>query len=306
MKILITGGNGFIGSHFADRLIKNGDDVTLFDLEYTGNTGHMKCEKITGDITNMKNISDAVKGKDFIFHFAAVSRVVWGQQDPVKCINTNIIGTSNVLESVRNLNKNATVFLASSKEVYGNAQKMPVNETHPKNPISVYAASKLAAERFCIAYQKTFGINCVITRFSSVYGSERDRLGRVVPTFMLNALKGKPLNISTSGHMLDFTFIDDVVQGMFKTYKACGKKDISGEDFHFATGKGTSLEELAGTVLKICNSKSDVTVNDVSDYYSEGFVADLTKAKSLVGYEPKYKLCDGLKLLKTRLEENCL
>src|SRR3989304_2775681 len=137
MEILVTGGNGFIGSHFADKLIEVGEQVTLFDTEFTKNTELMDCEKVKGDVTDLKSLGDAVNDKDFIFHFAAVSRVVWGQQNPVKCINTNIIGTSNVLESVRNFNKAAVVFLASSKEVYGNAEKMPVSENHQKNPISV-------------------------------------------------------------------------------------------------------------------------------------------------------------------------
>lgn len=305
MSILITGGNGFIGSHFADKLIEIGEEVTLFDTEFGKNTEHMDCEKVNGDIIDIKSIGNAVKGKDFVFHFAAVSRVVWGQQDPVKCVDTNVIGTRNVLESIRNSNKNAVVFLASSKEVYGNAKKMPVSENHPKEPISVYAAAKLAAERLCIAYWKTFGIKCVITRFSSVYGSERDRMGRVTPTFMINALKNEPLVVRSS-QTSDFTFIDDVVQGIFKAYKTFGKKDLSGQDFHFATGKGTSVKELAGKILKLCNSGSKIEMDEEQDYYIENFVADLTKVRNIVGYEPQYALEEGLKIFKKRLEKKYL
>jgi len=304
MEILVTGGNGFIGSHFADKLIEVGEQVTLFDTEFTKNTELMDCEKVKGDVTDLKSLGDAIKDKDFIFHFAAVSRVIWGQQNPVACVNTNVIGTRNVLESIRTLNNSAVVFLASSKEVYGNAKKMPVSEDHPKDPISVYAATKLAAERLCIAYHKTFGVNYVITRFSSVYGSERDRLGRVAPTFMINALKKAPLVVMSS-QTSDFTFIDDVVQGVFKAYKAYDK-DLSGQDFHFATGKGTSVNELAETILKLCNSDSEIIAKEVKDYYIENFVANIDKAKTLLGYEPGYTLEEGLKILKKRLEENYL
>src|SRR3989338_3035167 len=196
MKVLITGGNGFIGSHLAEKLMEEGDDVVLFDNVFNGNSKGIKCRKITADIRDYAAVRGAVNGIDAVIHFAAVSRVAWGQERPRECIETNSVGTANVLEAVRDSGNSAYVFLGSSREVYGEPESLPVNETHPKNPISIYGISKLSGEKLALSYRKYFKTKIIIFRFSNVYGSARDLPERVVPNFVISAVKNKPLKIN--------------------------------------------------------------------------------------------------------------
>jgi len=294
MKILITGGNGFIGSHLADKLVERGDDVTLLDLVFNKNTGHLDCEKVVGDLRNSEDVLKVVKGKDAIIHLGAVSRVVWGQQDPYKCFQVNVGGTLNVLESVRKTGNKATVFMGSSREVYGDIKSIPVFESSPKNPKSIYGLSKFTGEGLFQSFRKYFGVKSVIFRFSNVYGSERDLLDRVTPKFILNALSNKPLALYGGKQIFDYTFIDDTVNGILL---ALGKADdIVGEDFHFVTGKGTSVEELAKKIVKLCKSDSKIIVEPEKTFDVTLFVGSLEKTSKILGYKPKVSLDEGLKI----------
>ncbi|TLZ91924.1 MAG: NAD-dependent epimerase/dehydratase family protein, partial [Methanobacteriota archaeon] len=175
-RVLITGGNGFIGSHLAERLVDRGDAVTLFDNHFDSNSRHLSCAKIRGDVRHYRTIREAVSRQDVVFHFAAVSRVAWGQTDPYNCWRTNQLGTVNVLEACRKAESNPILFYASSREVYGEPRYLPVDEGHPKMPLSVYGMTKLCAERACSSYADPslsgHTIKPVIFRFSNVYGSE--------------------------------------------------------------------------------------------------------------------------------------
>jgi UDP-glucose 4-epimerase len=242
IKVLITGGNGLIGSHLAERLIERGDTVSLFDLVFNSNTREIDCEKISGDVRDLDSVKKAIEGKDAVFHFAAVSRVEWGQQDPFNCWQTNVMGTVNVLEASRKARSKPNVYYASSREVYGDPQYFPVDEAHPKNPKSVYGSGKLCAENACQSYYSMLGVNVVVFRFSNVYGSERDRLERVIPKFMIKALRGEDISLNGGDQILDFTFIDDTVSGIVKAYEANG---FYGDNFHFVTGRGVSVRDLA-------------------------------------------------------------
>ncbi len=167
-RILITGGNGFIGSHLAEKLLARGDTVSLLDLKFNANTRFLDCEKIRGDIRDYQTVREAVDGKDAVINLAAVSRVAWGQQDPFNCWLTNQVGTINVLEASNKAASNPVLLEASSREVYGEPLYLPVNEGHPKRPKSVYGLTKLCAERACLSYSNSSGldpsVNHVIAR----------------------------------------------------------------------------------------------------------------------------------------------
>src|SRR5262249_42614365 len=152
LKVLVTGGNGFIGSHLAEKLTEQGDTVSLLDLRFNSNSEGLQCDRIRGDVRDYPTVRDAIDGKDAIFHFAAVSRVAWGQEDPLNCWLTNQLGTVNVLEACRKASSQPMLFYASSREVYGEPVSFPVREDHPKNPKSVYGVTKLCAENACRSY----------------------------------------------------------------------------------------------------------------------------------------------------------
>ena len=289
--------------------MERGDSVSLFDLTFNANTQDSSCDKIRGDVRDYSAVRKAVDGKDAVFHFAAVSRVVWGQQDPHTCWMTNTFGTVNVLEACRKVDSRPTLFYASSREVYGEPLYQPVDEGHPKNPRSVYGVSKLCAEKACLAYSDQFGldppVNRVIFRFSNVYGSERDLLDRVIPKFMIEALRGEDITLYGGEQILDFTFIDDTVAGILNAYVASldsnRAHNIFGEDFHFVTGRGVSVSELAKMIVDLVDSPSKII--PVSSYVFEvrKFIGDPEKSRKMLGFEAKVRLEDGLKILKERI-----
>ncbi|MBI5060812.1 MAG: GDP-mannose 4,6-dehydratase [Candidatus Aenigmarchaeota archaeon] len=288
-NILITGGNGLIGSHLAEKLTEH--NVTLFDIAFGKNTEHLKCKKITGDIKKFSDVKAAAHNQDYVVHLAAVSRVAWGQEDPLKCIETNVMGTSNVLEAIRATG--AYFFLGSSREVYGEPQYFPVDEKHPKNPISLYGVTKSTGENLALSYHKHFGARTIIFRFSNVYGSKRDLPQRVIPKFVNLALKNQDIILYGGDQILDFTFIDDVVGGIRLALKKADK--IVGEDFHFVNGKGTSVKELAELIVLLSGSKSRIVPEAPKNFDVKKFIGDTSKAKRMLGYEPTTGLKEGLK-----------
>ena len=302
---MVTGGNGLIGSRLAEHLVDRDDSVTAFDLTFNFNTKDLSCEKIRGDVRDYDAVRKAVDGKDAVFHLAAVSRVVWGQQDPLNCWRTNVMGTMNVLEACRKAEGKPVVFYASSREVYGEPQYLPVGEDHPKNPKSVYGVSKLCAENACFAYRNMFSdqrVDSVILRFSNVYGSERDQLDRVIPKFMIKALRGEEIDLYGGDQVLDFTFVDDVAAGIVKAYSSSlDSSDILGEDFHFVSGRGVSVTELAGMIVDSVDSSSKIIPMEPKDFDVRRFVGDPAKTRLKLGFEPQTKLEDGLKILKERI-----
>ena len=296
-----------IGSHLAEKLEDAGDSVALLDLKFTSNTQSLNCEKLHGDIRDYPTVRKAVDGKDAVFHFGAVSRVAWGQEDPFNCWLTNQMGTLNVLEACRKADSRPVLLEASSREVYGEPLYLPVNEDHPKNPKSVYGVTKLSAERACLSYSDESNlarpVNCVIMRFSNVYGSERDLPERVVPKFMNKALRGEDLALYGGEQILDFTFIDDTVSGIMKAYSASLKSDagIFGEAFHFVTGRGVSVSELARMIIDIVGSGSKIIHEPSNSFEVRKFIGDPSKAEKILGYKPTVNLEHGLRALMDRM-----
>jgi len=242
-----------------------------------------------------------------VFHFAAVSRVAWGQEDPFKCWQTNQLGTLNVLEACRKAQTRPVMFYASSREVYGEPIYLPVNENHPKKPVSIYGMTKLCAERTCLSYSATSlldrSVNHLTLRFSNVYGSTRDIPSRVIPTFMMQALRGEDITLYGGEQVLDFTFIDDTISGIVKAYTSCldGHRELFGEDFHFVTGRGVSVASLAKMIVNLVGSHSKIITSDAKGFEVRKFIGDPRKSYELLGYEPRVRLEDGLRILSERL-----
>ncbi len=306
-RVLITGGNGFIGSHLAEKLETLGNSVTLFDLDFNSNTRSLNSALVRGDVKDYGAVREAVDGTDAVFHFAAVSRVAWGQEDPFNCWQTNLLGTLNVLEACSKSEKSPAFFYASSREVYGEPSSLPVEESHPKNPISVYGVTKLCAERLCQSYSASSSIagpvNQVVFRFSNVYGSERDLPERVIPKFMAKALRGEDIALYGGEQVLDFTFIDDTVSGIMRAYLARldGKLDRPCPDFHFVTGRGVSISELATMIVDLTRSSSKIARVAGNNFEVRRFIGDPEKSRTVLGYEPRVRLEDGLRVLMEKM-----
>lgn len=304
MKVLITGGNGFIGSHLTEALLNRKIQVSILDTVSNKNTRSLNCKKIKGDIREYSLCLKAIRNVDVVVHLAAVSRVEWCQRDPFECLGVNVIGTLNVLEAIRKSNPKAILVLGSSREVYGEPSFIPVSEDDPKNPISIYGVSKLASEKLVLSYRHVYGLRYVILRFSNVYGSPRDLPERVIPKFMQLALLGKPLRVFGGEQKLDFTFIDDIIEGIILVIeKAVNEnKSVINQDFLFASGEESSIFQLAELIKNICESASEVIVSNRRSFDVSSFVGNYQKAKISFGYTPKHLLHNGLKIYKQRID----
>jgi len=284
-----------------------GDTVTLYDLNFSSNVRSLSCEKIRGDVRDYGAVKKAVEGKDAVFHFGAVSRVAWGQEDPFTCWMTNQLGTLNLLEACKKSETRPVLFYASSREVYGEPLYLPVDENHPKRPISVYGMSKLSAEKACMSYSRGLGnvgsVDHVVFRFSNVYGSERDLPERVIPKFMTKALRGDDITLYGGGQILDFTFLDDTISGILKAYAACfdSEPNLFGEDFHFVTGRGVSVSDLATMIVEMVGSSSKIITSGSNTFEVRRFVGNPEKSRRMLDYESRVRLEDGLKILRERM-----
>lgn len=277
------------------------------DLKFDRNTRFLVCDKVEGDVRDYETVRKVVDGSEVVVHLAAVSRVAWGQEDPYNCWLTNQLGTINVLEACRKSDSKPILLEASSREVYGEPLYLPVNESHPKRPKSVYGLTKLSAEKACLSYYDTEDLDRlvqhVIMRFSNVYGSERDLPERVIPKFMSQALRNEKITLYGGEQVLDFTFIEDTISGIMRVYKACldGNESVLGEQFHFVTGRGFSVAELAKTIVNALGSHSPIVQGLANSFEVRSFIGDPTKARKILGYEPRVRLEEGLKRLGERI-----
>ena len=303
LRILVTGGAGFIGSHLADALLQMNNIVINYDNlnpYYTGKQRNVeqslrndKYHLFRADIRNFENVFQAMEGVDVVFHLAAQPGVRYSVEHPLEVSQINVGGTINVLEAARQRRVRKIVY-ASSSSVYGNPECMPVSEAHPLNPISPYGASKLAGEKYCQAYEKLYGMDIVILRYFTVYGP-RQRPDMAIYRFVNQIFEGKrPVVYGDGKQTRDFTYVNDVVAG---TIAAAQTEGCAGEAFNLGGGQRISVNDLLQRLIKLCG-KEDVVgpsheqakSGDVRDMH-----ADISKAGRVLRFEPKTDLEEGLR-----------
>ena len=287
MRILITGSAGFIGSALGNFLDKHGIEVLHYDLKD-------EPPNDTGDFTNLRG---KIAGTDGVVHLAAVSRVIKAFEEPLACINTNVGGTINVLEAIRQTpgGKQPWIIFGSSREVFGESRPLPVTEESPRHPMNVYGIAKIAGEDLCKIFSKDYGLKTRVLRFSNVYTGPNDQLDRVIPKFILKAAKNEDLVINGTGQeIFDFTCIDDTVRGIWGCIQETEKSQQLYNDFILATGRPTSLLELAQIVIKALNSRSQIKYSQGRSYDVNKFYADPVKAKQIIGFNPATGLEEGI------------
>ena len=290
MKILLTGSSGFIGSALKRLLEEKGIEVIPFDIK----------DSLLDDVRDFSALQSKVLGIDGIVHLAAVSRVKIAHDNPLECINTNIGGIINVLESVRLIHSDNNfpwVIFGSSREVYGESAILPVNESSTRKAINVYGVSKLSGEEFCKVYSDNYGLKVRILRFSNVYTGKNDHIDRVIPKFILQAFNDEDLIINGTGEeIFDFTYIADTIQGIWGCIQEIeGDKHLF-DDFNLSTGIPISLKQLADTIIEKTRSKSSVEFTNPRSYDVNKFYADPSKAIKMLGFQPKITLDKGIEL----------
>lgn len=284
-RILITGSAGLVGGALQRALVEHGFEVVGLDLRSSGAS--------RGDVRDLEAVRRAVGGCDGIVHLAAVSRVLWGEQDPELCLSTNVGGLRNVLAAAAASKRRPWFVFASSREVYGQPELLPATEDAPLRPVNVYGRSKVEGERLVEAAGRD-GVRVGIIRLSNVYGSIDDHADRVVPAFARAAVEGAPLRVDGQEHTFDFTYIDDVTHGIEALVRLLLAGEVAPPPLHFVTGVPTTLGELAEAAIEIAASTSTVQLAPPRDFDVARFYGSPERARTLLGWSPIVPVRDGL------------
>ncbi|MGQ9585641.1 MAG: GDP-mannose 4,6-dehydratase [Anaerolineae bacterium] len=320
MPALITGGAGFIGSHLAEALLAAGEEVTVIDDLSTGRfeniehlREHPRFRFAIETITNQTVLDRLVSECDLIFHLAAAVGVELIISQPVHVIETNILGTEVVLRTANRYRRK--VLLASTSEIYGKSDEVPFREDADRvlGPTTrsrwSYACSKAVDEFLALAYWKEKQLPVVIVRlFNTVGPRQTGRYGMVVPRFVRQALRGEPITVYGDGQQSRcFADVEDVVRGMMAL---SGHPKAVGEVFNIGSSEEITIADLAERVKRITGSTSEVVYVPYDQAYEAGFedmrrrVPDLTKIRTLVGYEPRVPLDETLRRIVAWFREN--
>lgn len=289
-SVLITGSSGTVGTELAESLLDDGYNVTGVDLVENRWSERVNERTIITDLRSKENLENLPETVDLVVHFAANARVHKLVENP-SLAKENFDTTYNIMEYVRNTG--AGVIFSSSREVYGNNNKIIYDETdtYVDECESPYTASKIGGEALVKSYGNCYDINTSIVRFSNVYG-KYDVSDRVVPLFLAQAKNGEDLTVFGENKILDFTYIDDCIDGVSSMVNNFQK--ISGTTFNIASGQGSSLLELAELIVD--KTDSDVPIHVEPNRTGEvgRYVADISKARKLIGYEPQYSFEEGI------------
>jgi nucleoside-diphosphate-sugar epimerase len=300
VRVLVTGGAGFIGSHLVAGLLERGCHVRVLDNFATGRRSNLiavggDAELIEGDIQSYERVDKAVFGCEVVLHQAALPSVPRSIQDPLTSNATNVIGTLNVLLAARDRGVRRVV-CASSSSVYGSASgEAPRREDRPTVPISPYATAKLASELYARSFPSLYGLDTVALRYFNVFGPRQDprsQYSAVIPTFIAELLAGRPPVVFGDGQQSrDFTYVANVVHANLLAMDA---PDVAGKVYNVACGKGVTVNQLLGELRDLL----DVDIEPVYTRPRPGEIkhslADLSLARRELGYQPVVPLREGL------------
>jgi UDP-glucose 4-epimerase len=301
MRVLVTGGAGFIGSHLAERLCADGHEVRVLDNFSTGRRSNLEqfaeqIELIEGDIQSYERVANAVRDCQFVLHQAALPSVPRSVQDPLTTNAVNVIGTLNVLLAARDAGVRRVVF-ASSSSVYGANPELPKREGQRAMPISPYAVSKLAGEGYCTTFFEVYGLETVALRYFNVFGPRQDpnsHYAAAIPRFIAACLTGaRPVVFGDGGQTRDFTYVANVVEA---NLLALTSAHAPGNTYNVACGERVSVNDLIRHVGALVG-------RDVDKRYVAGragdvrhSLADVSKAAGELEYRPTVDLQSGLRL----------
>ncbi|MDD4319312.1 MAG: NAD-dependent epimerase/dehydratase family protein [Candidatus Peribacteraceae bacterium] len=302
MKILVTGSSGTIGTRLCETLLERGDHVIGVDWAESKWQPAVEAVTLHTDLRDAEAVRalDIPKDIDVVIHLAANARVYELVEHPNRA-RDNVLTLFNALELTRQHGIPRFMF-ASSRESYGNipAKELRENMARIENCESPYTASKIAGEAFVESYTRCYGLDHIIFRFSNVYGAYDDS-ERVVPLFIRRAKKNEPLTVFGKEKCLDFTYIDDAVAGILAALDRF--EDAKNGTYNIACGKGTTLIHLAERVKELLKSASPVDVGDSRTGEVIRYVADITKARRILGYEPNTSFEEGIRKAVAWYEE---
>jgi len=302
-KVLVTGAEGFIGSHLTERLLQLGADVTVL-VQYNSfnNWGWIdtfpknikdQINIYTGDIREYDNISKVVKGQEIIMHLAALIAIPYSYQSPAAYVRTNVEGTLNVMQACLDHGIEKVVHTSTS-EVYGSALYVPIDERHPLQGQSPYSASKIGADKIAESFYRSFDLPVATIRPFNTYGP-RQSARAVIPTIISQILAGNKIKLGSMHPTRDFTYVKDTVEGFVKIAKALNSV---GETINIGSNMEISIGDLVKKIITLSGRDAEVEFEDQRIRPGKSEVnrlwAQNSKARSMVGWEPRYSIEHGL------------
>lgn len=303
-KVLVTGSEGFIGSHLTEELVRRGYDVKAFVLYNSFNSwGWLdslpaeiteSIEVFTGDIRDPNGVCEAMLGCDAVFHLAALIAIPFSYHSPDAYVDTNIKGTLNVLQAARRLDTER-VLVTSTSEVYGTAQYVPIDEKHPFQGQSPYSATKIGADRIAESFYRSFGLPVTIVRPFNTYGP-RQSARAVIPTIITQLLTGRnEIELGSLSPTRDFNYVKDTVNGFIEIYRS---ENTLGEEINIATQQEISIGQLADELIRQINPSAQIVCDEERLRPEKSEVNRLLgsneKIRSLTGWQPQYSFEEGL------------
>ena len=302
MRIAVTGGSGFIGSHIAEKLASlatEGHTISIIDLKRPHKTGF---DYIKADIREKSSMMKALKGIDYIYHLAAISNVNEALKDPVGCFNTNVLGTLNVLEAARKNNTKRVIF-ASTVWVYSTSEEETVDETTTidlSKSRHIYISSKIAAEFAIQSYKRLYGLDFTILRYGIPYG-QRARPEAVIPIFVRNALEGKKITIFGNGKSYrNFVYVEDLAEGNILAMK----KEAENNIYNFDGMEKITIKDIVSMISKVADKKVDMVHTPAREGEYKGKHVSIRKAEEELGWKPKTNFEEGMKRYVEWAREN--
>ena len=304
-RVLVTGAGGFIGSHLVEALVRSGASVRALVrynsrndygcLEDAADDVVAEVDVVTADLANPEAVSNAIVGCDTVFHLGALIPIPYSYVHPREFVASNVEGTLNVLEAVRRSGREIRIVHTSTSEVYGTAQRAPIDEAHPLHPQSPYAATKVGADQLALSFQRSFALDVVVVRPFNTYGP-RQSARAVVPTIISQALTQDRVELGSLTPTRDLLYVEDTVRGMMA---AAGADGVVGAEINLGTSREIAIGDLARRILDLLEVSIPVTstAERMRPESSEvdRLVADTTRARTLLGWRPEFELNDGLR-----------
>lgn len=297
-KIAVSGGTGFIGSHVTEVLVNAGYEVTLISHSgnYSNNIYHLKdkINLIAVDLSNSAIMEEALSDMDVVIHLS------WSTVPQTSSLNPSFDVESNIVEGIKMLEacvKNEVkkvVFLSSGGTVYGEVQELPINESHPKTPISSYGISKLTFEKYLQFFQHNHGLNYLIFRTSNVYGPKQNLAKNqgVIGVWLKQILSGKKISVWGDGSVIrDYLYVTDVAEAILKGLES----DIQNDIFNLGSGKGNSLKEIIETMQEVVDENVEVAFQEARSIDVKSNVLDIKKLEAAMEWNPQVDLLNGIK-----------
>jgi len=300
-RVLVTGAGGFIGSHLAERLVELGASTRAF-VRYTSSASwgwldqsrlKDEIEVVAGDLRDPDILRKAMRGIERVFHLAALIGIPYSYETPLAYVRTNIEGTVNVLQAAQDAGVRLVVHTSTS-EVYGTARHVPINEQHPLQAQSPYAASKIGAEKMVEAFGRTYGVPVVILRPFNTFGP-RQSARAIVPTIISQCLTDRGVRLGNTRPTRDLNYVDDMVRGFIL---AAETPTVVGQIINVGSGREVSIEQVVRLVGERVGRVPEIVRDEVRvrppESEVERLVADNTRARTLLGWEPSISLEDGV------------